>query len=205
MPSSFPEIPAGADAAGKAAARVAARALRARLSAAARPDCYAAAARLFLDAVPRRADAAVALYWPLAGEFDSRPLLARLAEGGHACALPIADAVGAPLRFYRWRPGAALRQGRYGVMEPEAEAAEIHPDIVVMPCLAFDRPGYRLGYGGGYYDRTLASLRMGTRPVTAVLLAFAGQAVGCVPRGPHDQKADWIVTEDFAIASENVS
>jgi 5-formyltetrahydrofolate cyclo-ligase len=117
----------------------------------------------------------------------------------------VAGAVGAPLRFRTWRPGAALRPGRYGVMEPVADAPEIVPDIVVMPCLAFDRLGYRLGYGAGYYDRTLASFRVGTRPVTAVLLAFAGQAVTRVPRAAHDQKADWIVTEDFAIPSEHAS
>ncbi len=185
--------------------RATARQVRARLSAAAPPDCFAVAAQRFQATVPCPAGAAVAAYWPLAGEFDTGPLLAWLAEGGHPCALPIAGAAGAPLRFHAWRPGAALRPGRHGVMEPAADAPEIFPDIVVMPCLAFDRLGYRLGYGAGYYDRTLASFRVGTRPVTAVLLAFAGQAVARVPRAPHDQKADWIVTEDFAIPSEPAS
>jgi 5-formyltetrahydrofolate cyclo-ligase len=185
--------------------RAAARQTRARLHATAPPDCFALAAERFLARVPCPVGATVAAYWPLAGEFDTGPLLARLAEGGHPCALPVAGAAGAPLRFHAWRPGAALRPGRYGVMEPAADAPEIVPDIVVMPCLAFDRLGYRLGYGAGYYDRTLVNLRVGARPVTAVLLAFAGQAVTRVPRAPHDQKADWIVTEDFAIPSEHTS
>jgi 5-formyltetrahydrofolate cyclo-ligase len=205
MPSTPSPYPAGADATGKAALRATARRVRARLSAAAPSGSFAAAARLFLETVPRPAGAAVALYWPLAGEFDTGPLRGRLIEAGHACALPTAGARGTPLRFRAWRPGAALRPGRYGVMEPEADAPEIVPDIVVMPCLAFDRLGYRLGYGAGYYDRTLASIRVGTRPVTAVVIAFAGQAVARVPRGPHDQRADWIVTEDFAIPSERIS
>ena len=103
---------------------------------------------------------------------------------------------GAPLLFRRWTPGAELTISGFGVSEPGADAAEARPEIVVVPLLGFDGEGRRIGYGGGYYDRTLAALRKGgNRPLTAVGAAFAGQRLDRAPEESFDQRLDWIVTE----------
>lgn len=154
-----------------------------------------AAARRFLSEVPFPPDAVFAGYWPLPGEFDPRPLLEGLSARGHVCALPVTVAPTAPLLFRRWAPGAPLQSGRYGILEPQDDAPPVVPDWLLVPLLAFDRAGFRLGQGAGYYDRTLAALRASGRPVQAVGLAFAGQEVAEVPRDPHDEPMDWIVTE----------
>ncbi|MHA1108669.1 MAG: 5-formyltetrahydrofolate cyclo-ligase, partial [Alphaproteobacteria bacterium] len=98
---------------------------------------------------------AVAGYWPVGDELDTRPLMAALHDAGYVCALPVVTETNPVLVFRRWRRDDALAAGRYGIMEPHAGAATIDPDIVITPLLAFDEAGYRLGYGAGYYDRTL--------------------------------------------------
>ncbi|MGY6411067.1 MAG: 5-formyltetrahydrofolate cyclo-ligase [Alkalilacustris sp.] len=131
-------------------------------------------------------------YWPLVHEADPRPAMA--AHGGPLC-LPVVEGPGRPLAFRRWQPGAPLRAGAFGVMEPEG-AQPCTPEWLIVPLLAFDRRGVRLGYGGGFYDRTLAGLR--ARPgarVEAIGLAFAGQEVAEVPSEPTDLPLDMIVTE----------
>ena len=134
-------------------------------------------------------------YWPMAGEIDVRPLMTRLVELGFACALPVVAAPGRPLDFRRWRPGQDLIEGPFGTRHPEPGEPELRPDIVLAPLLAFDDLGTRLGWGGGYYDRTLKAL--GHRgPVLAVGVAFAAQRVDAVPHAPHDRRMDWIVTEE---------
>ena len=131
----------------------------------------------------------VAGFWPLPGEVDLRPLLLALAGRGHRILLPETTPRGECLRFRRWRPGAALVPGRWGTLHPEGEEAE--PDFVLVPLLAWDGAGRRLGYGGGYYDRTLAALpgrlRLGC--------AFACQRVEEVPAGPGDALLDAVATE----------
>lgn len=189
-------------AADKAVLRAKMRERRARLRAAATPAIFEAAATHFLACAPRAPGASVALYAPLPSEFDPLPLLTRLAEAGHACALPVAGEARSALIFRRWRPGEPLLSGPFGLREPGPDAAEVFPNIVVLPCLAFDRRGYRLGYGAGYYDRMLAVLRDGGRTPLTVVLAFAGQEVARVPADAHDQRADWIVTEDYAMPAE---
>ncbi|MBV9653700.1 MAG: 5-formyltetrahydrofolate cyclo-ligase, partial [Acetobacteraceae bacterium] len=109
-----------------------------------------------LGALPPQPGAVVAGFWPLPGEIDIRPLLLALAGRGHPILLPVTPARGQPLAFGRWRPGEALRPGRFGTMVPAA--SDILPDVLLVPLLAFDRRGHRLGYGAGYYDRTLAAL-----------------------------------------------
>ena len=131
-------------------------------------------------------------YWPLEGEADPRP--AMLAHPGPLC-LPEVTARATPLRFRLWRPGEALREGAFRVMVP-AQGAVAVPDVLIVPLLAFDRRGYRLGYGGGFYDRTLAALH---RP-RAIGLAFAAQEVEEVPAGPTDLPLDLIVTEGEVIS-----
>jgi 5-formyltetrahydrofolate cyclo-ligase len=152
----------------------------------------------FAAAIRIPSGAAVSGYWPLADEFDPRPLLEHLCGLGHAIGLPVVLGRGRPLLFRRWQPGMALVQGSFKVMTPPPEAPEIVPRVVLAPLLAFDRAGYRLGYGGGFYDRTLAGLRAGGG-VVAVGLAFAMQEVTEIPRDATDQPLDWIVTERAAV------
>ena len=135
------------------------------------------------------AGAVVAGFWPLPGEIDIRPLLHRLHQSGLAIVLPRTPPRGQALSFHRWTPGQALLAGPFGTAHPDGPA--LAPTVVLAPLLAFDRAGRRLGYGGGYYDRTLAALP----GVPAIGCAFAGQEVDRVPAGPHDIKLHAIATE----------
>ena len=155
----------------------------------------ALAAALPADLIPSAGKIASA-YWPYRTEIDSRPLMARLAAGGVRIALPVTPPKGsdAALVFRLWREGERLAPGHFPVHEPHPDAEGVEPDLVLVPLLAFDRSGGRLGYGAGHYDRTLQHLRA-LKPVTAVGLAFADQAVERLPAGPHDQRLDGILTE----------
>lgn len=152
-----------------------------------------AAAASFLKTFPDLAGRTVAGYWPINTEFDSRPLMTRLSASGVGLALPVTQA-GGRLVFRAWRPGDGLADGPFGTRHPPAEAAPVVPDLLLVPLLAFDRRGGRLGYGGGYYDRALAELRAAGR-VIAVGLAFSAQERADLPRQAHDQALDWVVTE----------
>ena len=154
----------------------------------------AALARHVLARCPPPPGAVVAGYWPMGDEMDVRPLLAALAERGHVLALPVTPPRGQPLRFRRWRPGEALRPGPLGTSVP-AEGEEARPDWLLVPLLAFDRAGRRLGYGGGYYDRTLAALR----GAVAVGCAHSVQEVPEVPAGPEDVRLARVATETGVI------
>jgi 5-formyltetrahydrofolate cyclo-ligase len=127
-------------------------------------------------------------------EIDVIPLLARLAGDGWGTALPVITTDHAPLTFRRWTPGEPTVPGRFGIPVPHEAAAEIVPDVLLVPMLAFDRAGFRLGYGGGFYDRTVERLRQ-LKPVVAIGIAYAAQEVAAVPRGRYDQPLDWIMTE----------
>ncbi len=146
-----------------------------------------------LRSLPPPAGAVVAGYWPLAGEIDIRPLLLALAARGHRVALPVTPRRGLPLAFRQWRPDEALAPGRFGTMTPAGP--EIVPEVLLVPLLAFDRRGHRLGYGAGYYDRTLASLPA----ACAIGCAFAAQEVAEVPAGPYDVTLGAIATETGVI------
>ena len=150
-----------------------------------------------------RPEAAIAGYWPIGDELDMRPLLATLAGAGYVLALPLVVGRNHPLAFHRWRPDDALVAGAHGIPEPDpAVAPPVIPDIVITPLLAFDALGYRLGYGAGYYYRTLAALRAAGR-VLAVGVAFAAQQVDRVPHGRDDQRLDWVVTEAGVVRMAN--
>lgn len=140
--------------------------------------------------------AVVSGYWPFRTEIDPRPLMRRLARLGATVALPVTPAKGADeaLTFRVWRDADDLSRGSFGVPEPSAAAPAVEPDLVLVPLLAFDRVGHRLGYGAGHFDRTLQRLRA-FKAVTAVGLAYAVQAVDQLPFGPHDQKLDGVCTE----------
>lgn len=140
----------------------------------------------------------VAGYWPMGDEIDPRPLMAELARRGRNLALPVVAARGQALTFRAWSPGDRLEPGPHGTAHPIAGAAERIPDLLLVPLLAFDRAGFRLGYGGGYYDRTLETLRARAQ-VKAIGLAFAAQEVAIIPRDGHDQRLDGILTEDGLI------
>lgn len=143
-------------------------------------------------------DAPISAFWPIGDEIDIRPILDRLQAAGRVLCLPVVVGPGIPLIFRRWRLGEALGEGPMGTRMPLPAAEEIAPTFLLTPLLAFDRRGRRLGYGGGFYDRTLRGLRArGT--VTAVGIAYAAQEVDTVPTGPDDETLDWVVTEKEAI------
>lgn len=152
----------------------------------------------FLSHIPVPKGAAVSGFWPMGEEIDVRPLLLHLHAQGHPIGLPATGPRGSLLRFRRWAPETTLIAGVFGTREPPKDAPDIVPDLLIVPLLAFDADGWRLGYGGGYYDRTLAGLRA-ERTVTAVGVAFAAQQVDAVPHGGSDQRLDWVVTEEAAL------
>lgn len=179
--------------------RAAARACRAAAARAA-PDAAAAASDMFRRAIRLRPGAVVAGYLPIGDEIDAEPLLRRLGGDGYETALPRLARRNAALAFIAWRCGDVLEAGPFGTLQPPATGRFVVPDALIVPMLAFDRRGYRLGYGGGYYDRTLAALRR-RRAITAIGIAYAAQEVAAVPHDRHDQPLDWIVTDREAIGT----
>lgn len=134
------------------------------------------------------------LFWPMGAEIDMRPLLEDLHRAGHVTVLPVVVKRATPLAFRAWSPGDSLVDGGFGTSIPASGAAECAPDILFVPLLAFDDAGFRLGYGGGFYDRTIEKLRGSGDPI-CVGVAFSAQRVDTVPRGPYDERLDWIATE----------
>lgn len=153
-----------------------------------------AMAKLFLAHFSPKPGEAVAGYMPMRNEADPLPLLAALHEKGVATALPRIEAREGALGFYAWAPGDPLIEGPFGTKEPSIKAAHVVPGILIVPLLAFDSDGGRLGYGGGFYDRTLEELRLRHR-VMAVGLAFSAQQAENLPTEPHDAVLDAVVTE----------
>lgn len=141
----------------------------------------------------------ISAFWPMAEEIDIRPLLRALHEDGHPLCLPRTPKRGEPLTFHAWRPGEALERGPLGTSQPAAVAPVTEPDALIVPLLAVDSAGFRLGYGGGYYDRTLTRLRS-RRAVTAIGVCFDAQRVERVPTGPHDARLDFLLTERALLA-----
>lgn len=127
-------------------------------------------------------------------EISTFELFDKLVADGWVTALPVVVAKNTPLVFRQWKPGDALVLGRWDIQIPSEAAPEVLPDVLLVPLLAFDREGFRLGYGGGFYDRTLEKLRA-QKNVTAIGIAYAGQEVDEVPRDAYDQRLDWIMTE----------
>ncbi|ATQ70255.1 MULTISPECIES: 5-formyltetrahydrofolate cyclo-ligase [Methylosinus] len=147
----------------------------------------------------RRAEDVVSVYWPIRSELNTRPLLEALADAKIATVLPVMTAVKQPLVFRAFTPGDALVKGPFGLSEPSDDKPALEPDIVFSPLAAFDRNGCRLGYGGGIYDATLAELRAKKR-VVAIGIAYACQEAEAVPTEPHDQRLDFLLTEQELIA-----
>jgi len=137
-------------------------------------------------------------FMPLKSEISPLPLLQKLAAAGAQLALPKIAGRGQPLVMRAWNWGEPLEPGQWGIREPKADAPEVAPDIVLVPLLAFDRSGHRIGYGAGYYDLTIAQLRA-RKAVTAVGIAFAAQEVAAVPTTPRDARLDLVLTEKEVI------
>ena len=144
----------------------------------------------------------VAAYWPIQEEIDIRPLLDGLPACDAVSLLPVMGGDNQPLTFRRWRCGDELFQVSFGVCEPDSELPRVEPDIVIVPLLGFDADGNRIGYGGGYYDRTLASLR-GNRDIVAVGVAYDAQECEKIPAHAGDARLDMVLTERRTIVPRN--
>ena len=173
-----------------------ARRIRAELAATVGAIAAQRIAAQFLASIRLAGRRTIAGYWPMRDEIDPLLLLERLAEQGHALALPVVAARDAPLTFRAWKRGDALERGDFNTQHPLPSATQVKPDVVLVPLLAFDDAGQRLGYGGGHYDRTLQQLRR--NKVLAVGLAYEGQRVKTLPLHENDQRLDWILTEQAA-------
>jgi 5-formyltetrahydrofolate cyclo-ligase len=206
MPSSLSTPSQSDPAAAKAALRTDAARQRGRL-AAAEPDA-ATALVAHLDALIAACGGGVyAAYLPIRSELSPLPLVAALAASGIprgtpsriSTAMPITPEPGLPLTFHEWAPDMPLDAGPYGTQQPPAGNRQLLPDVILAPMLAFDDGGWRLGYGGGFYDRTISGLRAAGHAVTAIGVAYSGQRVATVPTGPYDEAMDAVLTPDGLI------
>lgn len=170
------------------------RLLKARSEAAAQGCADAPLAVHLREALERYGPHTVGFYWPLAGEFDARAIIGEWLAGDtrRQAALPVVAMKGHALEFHAWAPDAPMRIGHHRIPEPEPARAVL-PDLLLVPCVGFDDEGYRLGYGGGYYDRTLAAWPDVGKPVTLGIGYEACRAA--LPREVHDVPLDAVVTD----------
>jgi 5-formyltetrahydrofolate cyclo-ligase len=136
----------------------------------------------------------VSAFWPIGDEIDVILSMDRLRVHGAGLALPVVAGKGRPLVFRRWLPGEPLESGVFGTRTPRGDAPELEPDILLVPFLAADESGNRLGYGAGYYDMTLRALRE-RKPVLALGVGYDVQIVDAVPVTKADERLDWVITE----------
>ena len=148
--------------------------------------------------------AVVSGFMPMKSEINPIPLMRKLADAGATLALPVVAGKGKPLIMRAWSLGEPLAAGVWGIREPKPEAPEVFPDILIVPLLAFDRRGHRIGYGAGYFDMTIAALRA-RKPVVAAGIAFAAQEIAEVPATPRDARLDLVLTEREVIITNPVS
>ncbi|RDV00046.1 5-formyltetrahydrofolate cyclo-ligase [Trinickia dinghuensis] len=176
------------------------RLLQARCEAATAGFANASLAVHLREALARHAPHTVGFYWPLTGEFDARTIVGEwLAQDARRqAALPVVAMKGHALRFHAWTPDTPMRIGHHRIPEPE-QTQPVLPDLLLVPCVGFDGDGYRLGYGGGYYDRTLSSWSGAAKPVTIGIAYEACRAA--LPREVHDIPLDAIVTDAGLFAS----
>ena len=181
----------------RSAERVRLRALRQEMSVAARGDWAAALMRHLAAGLPGwlgdPRGRVISGYWPIKGEADLRPWLIALHAAGAQVALPVVVTRGAPLVFRRWEPGMAMERGNWNIPVPPASADELVPELALAPLVGWDGAGYRLGYGGGYFDRTLAALS--PRPFVVGVGLQAAKLATIFPQG-HDIAMSVIVTEE---------
>jgi 5-formyltetrahydrofolate cyclo-ligase len=160
----------------------------------ARGEIAAAALAQRVTAEVPAANNTIAGYWPLGHEIDIRPTLAAFKDAGAEVALPVVAGQGQVLIFRSYTPGDALDSGPFGTAHPSVRASVVAPTVLLLPLIAFDLTGQRLGYGAGYYDRTVAALRI-ERRILIVGVAYDEQEVAAVPVDGHDQSMDAVVTD----------
>jgi len=176
------------------------QALADRAQSVARFDAAAAARVIrdrFLQTFAPKPNTVVSAFWPVGEELDAKPLIEALHARGCVCVLPVVTIKHMPLTFRVWEPDMPFIVSSFGIPEPGPDRPPATPDISVVPLLAFDEEGYRLGYGGGYYDRTIEQLRLLRRdpPYLTVGVAFESQLRSDLPHESFDQPLDWILTE----------
>ena len=137
-----------------------------------------------------------AAYLPIRSELSPIALVGELVAAGMTTVMPITPEPENPLSFHQWAPGMPLAEGPYGTKQPPSANTKIDPDVILAPMLAFDAGCWRLGYGGGFYDRTIANLRDQGRDARVIGLAFSGQKVAAVPTGPYDMALDAVLTPE---------
>lgn len=161
-------------------------------------DAAKFAAQNFIKNLEILPSTTVGLYHPINDELDTKPLADALWDRGFSISLPVTPSKKGPLTFHQYKAGDRLFKGKFGVMTPDPNSDQNIPTIIVTPLLGFSRSGDRLGYGGGYYDRTLMHNRK-NKQVVAVGFAYAAQEVDDLPSDNLDQRLDWIITEREAI------
>lgn len=163
------------------------------------PDDTKQAAAHFLTTIKPDKTNVIAGYAPKGREFDAMDILEILHHQGFQCALPRMIKGSRILEFHEWTPGSELIPNSFEIFEPAPDAPALRPDILLVPLLAFDRSGHRLGYGGGYYDATLSHLRKTNPRTLAIGIAYAKQAcLFNLPSEEHDQPLDWVITPQQA-------
>jgi 5-formyltetrahydrofolate cyclo-ligase len=181
--------------AAKAALRLQAHSSRAAILHSTRADAAKAVAEHFFQSVPLAPGDIVAGYWRIKDEMDCQPILVRLMDSFQPVCLPVVLGDQQPLELRLWEQGTPLYEAGFGTLAPSELSPQVEPDVIVMPLLGYDKRGTRLGYGGGYYDRTLK--RLSKRP-RLVGIAFAAQELDDIPREAHDVPLDLIITEHGA-------
>jgi 5-formyltetrahydrofolate cyclo-ligase len=164
-----------------------------------RRDAAAGLLDIYQLECPVEVPAVVSGFWPIKDEIDIRPLMTQLHGEGCRLALPVVHGRSQRLSFRAWKPGDPLESGVFGTLQPSAGCETLEPDVLLVPLLACDSEGWRLGYGGGYYDRTLEALRR-RRKVAAIGVGFDLQVVPDVPHGADDHRLDWLLTDRRACA-----
>ncbi|MEM7498209.1 MAG: 5-formyltetrahydrofolate cyclo-ligase [Pseudomonadota bacterium] len=161
------------------------------------PEGKAAVARdaLLAHLGPLAPGTVVAGYRPIRTEIDPTPAMVALHEAGARLSVPVIEGTGLPLSFRAWAPGCREVEGPFGAVVP-AEGDWLQPTILIVPLVAFDAAGYRLGYGGGFYDRTLERLRAAEPATRAIGFAYAAQELAALPLEPTDQRLDAVITEE---------
>ena len=178
----------------KKAARKAASAARKQAREDAGPHAIADFTRVLLRSGAIKDGDIVSGFLPIGSEINPTVALESLRAQGNDICLPCVIAPDTALVFRLWSPSDPLVDEDFGTKAPAPYAKAVDPDVLLVPMLAFDAAGYRLGYGGGFYDRSLEALRA-KKTVTAIGIAYSGQEMEGVPRGPYDQPLDWIITE----------
>ncbi|MDP6968544.1 MAG: 5-formyltetrahydrofolate cyclo-ligase [Gammaproteobacteria bacterium] len=162
------------------------------------PNAGALIAQNIIQQIDIPPNSKVSGFWPLAEELDTVPILKALHAAGHQVLLPVMQGANQPLAFACWAPGDQLVAAGFNTLEPAPNQARMIPEVMICPLLAFDRKGYRMGYGGGFYDRSIAQIQA-NHPLLTVGVAFAAQEVESIITGPYDMPLHKIVTEQEVI------